>query len=68
VIKREGDHLVSGREGRAMQVLSAEAPDLMFTPGQPREKKLFRRDGVGTVTSFIDRREGEDIVWTRAAG
>jgi hypothetical protein len=65
VIQREGDHLVGGREGGVMRPLMAEAPDLLFTPGQPRVKRLFRRDASGRVTGFIDRREGEDIDWVR---
>jgi hypothetical protein len=66
VIRREGDHLAAGRAGRAMQPLLAEAADVLFTPGQPRIKRLFQRDPGGRVTGFIDRREGEDIVWTKA--
>jgi hypothetical protein len=65
VIQRQGDHLVAGRAGRAMQPLLAEAADLLFTPGQPRVKRLFQRDPGGRVTGFIDRREGEDIIWTK---
>jgi hypothetical protein len=65
-IQRQGDHLVAGRTGGAMRPLLAEAPDLLFTPGQPRLKRLFQRDAGGRVVGFIDRREGEDIVWRKA--
>jgi hypothetical protein len=63
VIARDGDHLVGGAEGKPPKPLLAEAPDLFFTPGQPRSRTLFRRDAGQHVTGFIDRREGEDLVF-----
>ena len=65
VITREGDHLVGGREGRPAKPLLVEMRDLLFVPGAPRTRKVFQRDEQGRVTGFIDRREGEDIRWTR---
>jgi hypothetical protein len=44
-----------------------EAPDVLFVPGQPRERRIFQRDGVGQITGFIERREGEDIPWKRVS-
>ncbi len=64
-IRREGDHLVMQRDGKPAQTLLAEARDVLFIPGEPRDKNLFQRDARGRVTGFIDRREGEDIVWKR---
>jgi hypothetical protein len=64
-IRREGDHLVSQRDGKPAQTLQAELRDVFFTPGQPRDKNLFQRGANGHVSGFIDRREGEDIVWKR---
>ena len=64
-IRRDGDHLVMQRDGKPAQVLQPELRDVFFTPGQPRDTDLFQRDGTGHVTGFIDRREGEDIVWQR---
>ena len=44
-----------------------ESADVLFIAGQPRVRRIFRRDGAGRVTGFIDRREGEDIDWKREA-
>lgn len=65
VIAREGDGLVGGREGRALKPLKAEMVDALFVPGQPRTRKLFQRDHDGRITGFYDRREGDDLKWTR---
>jgi len=40
--------------------------DLLFVPGQPRERRFVQRSADGKVTGFIWRREGEDILWSRA--
>jgi hypothetical protein len=65
-IAREGDHLVGGRPGGKQRALLAEAPDVFFVAGEPRSRKIFRRDTNGDVVGFADRREGMDIVWQRA--
>jgi hypothetical protein len=70
VIKREGDRLVGQREGRPATTLNAEVRDVFFISfisGQLRTRKIFRRDSSGKVTGFIDRREGEDLIWNREA-
>jgi ketosteroid isomerase-like protein len=64
-IQREGDHLVGGREGRTPAPLLAEAPEVFFVSGQLRVRKIFQRDERGKVAGFVDRREGEDLVWKR---
>jgi ketosteroid isomerase-like protein len=64
VIRREGDHLLGGPDGAPGKPLLAEAPDVFFIPGRPRSRMLFQRTGE-RVTGFIDRREGEDLVYTR---
>lgn len=61
------DHLVAEREGRAPQVLLPESGDVFFTPGRPRTRRVFTRAADGTVNGFADRREGIDLVWSRAA-
>jgi ketosteroid isomerase-like protein len=66
-IRRDGDQLVGERTGRKPQPLRVEARDVWFVPGQPRSRKVFQRDAAGRITGFADRREGRDIVWTRAA-
>jgi hypothetical protein len=65
VIRREGEGLVGGREGGQARPLKVEAKDLLFTPGQPRTRKLFQRDAEGRITGYFDRREGDDLKWTR---
>jgi hypothetical protein len=42
-----------------------EVRDVLFIPGQPRVRKIFQRDKEGKITGFVDRREGEDLVWHR---
>jgi hypothetical protein len=63
IIRRDGDHLLGGREGRTP--LKIEAQDVLFVPGQPRERRFFQRAADGKVLGFIWRREGEDILWKR---
>jgi uncharacterized protein DUF4440 len=64
-IRRDGDHLISERTGRAPQVLMPETGDVFFTPGRPRTRRIFARGADGHVNGFADRREGVDLVWTR---
>lgn len=64
-IRRDGDGLVGERAGRPAQPLRVEVRDVLFVPGQPRSRKLFRRDPAGRVTGFVDRREGHDVTWQR---
>lgn len=64
-LRRDGDHLVAEREGRPPQSWIAEAPDVFFSPGRPRTRRIFVRDAAGAVKGFVDRREGEDLVWNR---
>jgi hypothetical protein len=65
VIARDGDHLTGGREGKPASAMKAELKDVFFIPGQLRTRKIFQRDSAGKVTGFLDRREGEDVVWKR---
>jgi len=65
VVRRDGDRLLGGREGASEHELLAEFPDVFFVAGQPRTRRFFIRDASGKVVKFIDRREGEDIIWTR---
>lgn len=64
-IKRDGDHLVAVRQGRPDVTLKAEAPDVFFVSGQLRTRKIFERDHAGRIIGFVDRREGNDLVWKR---
>ncbi len=65
IIRREGDRLVGGREGARAQPLKVESEDVLFTPGQPRERRIFQRTADGKLSGFIWRREGEDVLWKR---
>jgi hypothetical protein len=67
VISRSGATLIAGAPGRPPRPLLPEARDVFFVPGQPRTRRLFQRDSSAHITGFIDRREGEDIAWTRLA-
>jgi len=44
-----------------------ESGDVFFSPGHPRTRRIFLRAPDGHVVGFADRREGTDLVWTRAA-
>jgi ketosteroid isomerase-like protein len=65
VIHRDGDHLVGDRQGLPAVVLSQESADVFFVPGKPRDRKIFRRDANKRIVDFVDRREGEDLVFVR---
>lgn len=65
IIQWDGKQLVGGKPGRSMTPLQVEIRDLLFVTGQPRSRKIFQRDADGNITGFVDRREGEDLVWRR---
>jgi hypothetical protein len=53
------------RAGRPAVTWKPEVVDVFFAPGQPRTRRIFRRDERGAITGFVDRREGHDIAWRR---
>jgi hypothetical protein len=57
--------LIGTRNGRKPAVWNAEAADVFFIEGDPRIRKIFRRDASGRITGFVERRESWDIVWDR---
>jgi hypothetical protein len=65
VIRREADHLIGERQGLPPVTLWQEAADVFFVAGQPRDRKIFRRDADNNIVDFVDRREGEDLVFIR---
>lgn len=65
LIQWDGKQLVGGRLGRSLTPLRVELRDVLFVAGQPRTRKIFQRDATGKITGFVDRREGEDLVWKR---
>jgi hypothetical protein len=64
-IEWDGKQLIGHRPGRAATPLQVEARDVLFVAGQPRTRKIFERDANGKITGFVDRREGEDLIWRR---
>lgn len=64
-IERHGDVLTGTAEGGKPVELKAELRDVLFTPGQPRVRRIFQRDEHGHVSGFVSRREGHDIVLRR---
>lgn len=68
VIQWDGKQLLGGRSGRSLTPLLVELKDVLFVVGQPRNRKIFQRDEKGSVTGFVDRREGVDLKWDRVSG
>jgi ketosteroid isomerase-like protein len=64
-LKCTQDGFAAERSGRPSTQYLAEVPDVFFVAGQPRTRRIFVRDAQGRVVAFVDRREGEDIRWTR---
>jgi uncharacterized protein DUF4440 len=62
-IRRSGAVLVGQETGRKLDTLRAETRDVLFVPGRPRYRKVFRRDADGQVVDFAERREAWDLVW-----
>lgn len=65
VITRDGAKLTLSYNGKPAKPLLVESPDMLFIPGEPRFRYIFQRDGKGRITGFVERREGENILWTR---
>lgn len=63
-IRREGDRLVSSRDGGPARELQPFAPDRFFYPGVEGEI-FFVRDGGGRVTGMVFRRNFKDIPYRR---
>jgi hypothetical protein len=64
-LKCTQDGFTAERSGRPSTQYLAEVPDVFFVAGQPRTRRIFVRDAQGNVVGFVDRREGEDVRWTR---
>jgi hypothetical protein len=65
-IRRSGQALIGQQNGRKPDTLRAETRDVLFVPGQPRYRKVFRRDAEGRVVDFAERREAWDLIWSKA--
>lgn len=64
-IRRDGRVLTGRQTGRKPDTLRAETRDVLFVPGRPRYRKVFRRDDEGQVAGFAERREAWDLVWVK---
>lgn len=64
-IRCAADTLEGQQLGRKPEELRAEAPDVLFSPGKTRYRKIFQRGPDGRITGFAERREAWDLVWTR---
>jgi len=64
-IERKGTALASSTNGAEATELDMEARDVAFTPGQPRLRRVFIREG-GKVIGFLSIRESGDILFKRA--
>jgi hypothetical protein len=64
-ITAEDGHLYEARNGRQQEELIPEASDIFFRKGV-EGRTLFGHGDDGKVTTLIDRRNNEDVVWTKA--
>lgn len=64
-IERKDAALASSTNGAEATKLDMEARDVAFTPGQPRLRRVFIRDG-GKVTGFLSIRESGDVFFKRS--
>jgi len=65
-IRRTGSVLTGQETDRKPDTLRAKAKDVLFVPGRPRYRRVFRRDAAGRIVEFAERREAWDLVWVRA--
>jgi ketosteroid isomerase-like protein len=64
-IRRTADGLEGQQTGRKWEAMKAEAPDVLFIPGKPRYRWIFRRGTDGRIAGLIERREAWDLDWAR---
>jgi len=64
-IARDGDTLKGSTNGGAPYLIEAEARDVLFTPGQPRLRRIIERDASGRIVALHSRRDGHDFVLKR---
>lgn len=62
VIARHGDELTGIVNGGKPYAIKVELRDVLFTPGQPRLRRLVQRDANGKVIGIITRRDGLDAL------
>ena len=64
-ISTENGHLYETRNGRPREELIPEASDIFFRKGV-EGRTLFGHSDHGKVITLIDRRNNEDVVWSKA--
>jgi hypothetical protein len=64
-IRVEDGHLYATRNGHPKEELIPEASDIFFRKGV-EGRTLFAHSDDGKVSTLIDRRNNEDVVWTKA--
>jgi hypothetical protein len=64
-ITREGDKLFGQHSGRGKEELLTLCADTFYRKGIWRGEKVFERDYKGQVVKLLDRRENNDLVWTK---
>lgn len=67
-ITRHGSELSGSVNGGKPFALKAEYPDVLFTPGQPRMRRIIQRDAGGRLIGVISRRDGRDATVLRRVG
>jgi len=61
----EGNKLMGQRSGRAKEELLAADEHTFFPRGSVRGEKVFVQDDSGRTLKMLDRRENNDLVWTK---
>jgi Domain of unknown function (DUF4440) len=64
-ITKDGGRLYGATNDGKQAEIKAELADTLFTPGQPRTRKIFARDASGKITGFVSRREERDVVFKK---
>ena len=64
-ITQSGGRLYGATNDSKLVESLAEIADVLFTPGQPRTRKIFQRNAAGKITGFVSRREERDLVFTK---
>lgn len=65
VIRLEGGKLLGRRGTRSEQELLAADANTYFVKDSIRGEKFFMKDASGRVVKMLDRRENNDLVWTK---
>jgi hypothetical protein len=64
-IRRDVNRIIYKKADGTEFEIKAETRDVLFIPGQPRQRLVFLRDSAGEVTGFVRRYESSDILWIK---